>query len=130
MRHVLAECETALEWVSPDEALDKHAQQQIRLPPPTWLSLFRMSKFKQLNSLAGHLSAHSGALAINLPFHVPGEQIAMALPGDQEYGFTEFGTRNAGVKNRFTIRPDGNYLFELPGEASIDAMNWRSRSSL
>ncbi len=44
------------QWVSPRQALDQHARGEIDLAPPTWVSLYQLSRFKTAGDALAHFS--------------------------------------------------------------------------
>ncbi len=44
------------QWVNPNEALAQHAKGEIDLAPPTWVSLYQLTKFDRANDAINHLS--------------------------------------------------------------------------
>ena len=46
-----------LQWINPGEALERHAKGEIDLAPPTWISLYQLSKFDTADQAVKALSA-------------------------------------------------------------------------
>ena len=45
------------QWINPGEALERHAKGEIDLAPPTWISLYQLSKFDTADQAVKALSA-------------------------------------------------------------------------
>jgi 8-oxo-dGTP pyrophosphatase MutT (NUDIX family) len=45
------------QWINPGEALARHAKGEIDLAPPTWISLYQISKFETAAAAVDHLAA-------------------------------------------------------------------------
>jgi 8-oxo-dGTP pyrophosphatase MutT (NUDIX family) len=74
----------ALEWFAPEEALRRHEQREIRLPPPTWTMIKRLSL---LPSLGGAIEWARAVTIVRVQpnlIHVDGRKV-LTLPGDPEH---------------------------------------------
>lgn len=75
---------TALSWLTPDEAITQAERGEIMLPPPTWTTLKRMRRHRQLDDLFAW--ARSVAIPRVQPrFHKDEHGAMLMLPGDPAY---------------------------------------------
>lgn len=75
---------TALEWLTPREAIDRCERGDIMLPPPTWTTLKRMQRHRTLDDL------FAWASRVAIPRVQPrllrdAERTMLTLPGDATY---------------------------------------------
>ncbi len=82
-------------WMSPEEALDAHAEQELFLPPPTWYVLREMSAFPRLEELVAFARA-GRELTPTQPHMLPDAgKMVLALPGDAVHPATPKGRERA-----------------------------------
>jgi 8-oxo-dGTP pyrophosphatase MutT (NUDIX family) len=75
---------TALEWLTPDQAIARCRAGDIQLPPPTWTTLRRLERF---GTLAAAIDwAKTTPIARVMPGFIRGEAgTVLTLPGDPSY---------------------------------------------
>lgn len=75
---------TALVWLSPTDAIDRCRRGDIMLPPPTWTTLKRFSRFASIP--AAFAWAHAARIVTIQPALIRDEhQTMLTLPGDPTY---------------------------------------------
>jgi 8-oxo-dGTP pyrophosphatase MutT (NUDIX family) len=75
---------TALEWLTPGEAIARGSGGEIMLPPPTWTTLKRLAKFASIDE-AWHWAATTPIVRVQPVFVREGETTTLMLPGDAAY---------------------------------------------
>lgn len=75
---------TALAWLTPDEAIAKCRASEIMLPPPTWITLKRMSGFSRVAELLTWAAAVPIVRVQPMLFREP-DRMMLTLPGDPTF---------------------------------------------
>lgn len=76
---------TELRWMRPADALAAYDAGEIQLAPPTWTTLWRLTKHASVGDALGALAAR--AVPCNLPRPRAGQgSLKLVLPGHPEYG--------------------------------------------
>jgi 8-oxo-dGTP pyrophosphatase MutT (NUDIX family) len=75
---------TALEWVTPADAVARAEQGAILLPPPTWTTLKRLARFPSVDD-AWRWAATTPIVRIQPGFSREGGVTTLTLPGDPTY---------------------------------------------
>ena len=75
---------TALEWLAPEEAITRALRRDIHLPPPTWSTLERLSRFASIDQ-AWQWASTTPIVRIQPGFVRDGETTTLFLPGDPSY---------------------------------------------
>ena len=79
---------TALEWLRPEEAVARGARGEILLPPPTWTTLKRLSRFTTVDQ-AWQWASTTPIVRIEPGFSRDGGVTTLMLPGDPTYPLPE-----------------------------------------
>ncbi|MGE3275985.1 MAG: NUDIX domain-containing protein [Vicinamibacterales bacterium] len=75
---------TALEWVTPDQAIARCRAGEIQLPPPTWTTLRRLGRFTTLDAVLEW--ARTAPIVRVMPGFIRGDAgTVLTLPGDPTY---------------------------------------------
>jgi 8-oxo-dGTP pyrophosphatase MutT (NUDIX family) len=74
----------SLRYFSPEEALELHARGEIGLPPPTWVTLFELSRFGSVSEAIETVAARAPVRYLPRPVEVEGGVISL-YPGDAAY---------------------------------------------
>jgi 8-oxo-dGTP pyrophosphatase MutT (NUDIX family) len=72
---------TALEWLSPVDALARADRRELMLPPPTWTTLNQLSRFSSIDA-AWHWASTTPMVRIQPGFVRDGDVSTLTLPGD------------------------------------------------
>lgn len=75
---------TALEWLTPQQALARCEQGEIMLPPPTWTVLSQLRRFTSVDQ-AWHWAATTPMVRVQPRFVRGDDATLIMLPGDPEY---------------------------------------------
>jgi len=101
-------------WINPAEALALHARGEIDLVPPTWVSLYHLSKFKTTDEACRELSNQQPRRYMtHLSKRADGVRVAM-WTGDAGYEAWDADTN--GATHRLTMQ-EGGFIFEHSAEA-------------
>jgi len=96
-------------WINPKEALEQHAQGQIDLVPPTWVSLYQLSKFSSTEEACAALDAQSQRRYVtHLSKREDGVRVAM---WDGDAGYEAWDADQHGETHRLTMQK-GGFVFE------------------
>ncbi len=72
---------TALEWLSPNEAIAKFERRELLLPPPTWTSIRQLAKRSSIDDVMAW--ARSRKIVRVMPGFIKNEkEFVLTLPGD------------------------------------------------
>ena len=74
----------SLRYLSPRGALDLHAQGEIGLPPPTWVTLHELARFETVGAALAAIAASEAPRFAPRPVEVEGGVISL-YPGDAAY---------------------------------------------
>jgi recombination protein RecT len=75
---------TALDWLAPGEAIARASRRQIKLPPPTWLTLARLATFASIDEAWAWASV-TPIVRIQPGFVTHGDATTFMVPGDPAY---------------------------------------------
>ena len=75
---------TALDWLTPREALARSARGEIKLPPPTWTTLTRLARFASIDD-AWQWASGTPIVRVQPVFARHDGTAAVMLPGDPAY---------------------------------------------
>ena len=100
-------------WINPRDALALHARGEIDLVPPTWVSLYHLSKFSTTDEACAELGAQQPRRYMtHLSKREDGVRVAM-WTGDAGYDTWDADTR--GATHRLTMQ-QGGFIFEHSAE--------------
>lgn len=92
-------------WISPSEALQRHACEEIDLAPPTWVTLYHLSKYSSSEETVDHFSRLTPRYyETHLAKNRAGTRIAM-WEGDA--GYNDFDADAEGDTHRLVMEPAG-----------------------
>ena len=94
-------------WISPTEALERHRREEIDLAPPTWVTLYHLSRFDSTSSAIAHFSSTAVQpryYETHLAKDHAGTRIAM-WEGDA--GYSDFNADASGETHRLVMEPTG-----------------------
>jgi 8-oxo-dGTP pyrophosphatase MutT (NUDIX family) len=74
----------SLRYYSPEGALEAHARGEIGLPPPTWISLHELTRFRRVDEALEVIATSSTPFLLPRPVEVEGGVISL-YPGDAAY---------------------------------------------
>lgn len=90
-------------WISPAEALERHAREEIDLAPPTWVTLYHLSKYSPSAEAIAHFSKLTPRYyETHLAKSRSGTRIAM-WEGDA--GYLDFDADAQGDTHRLVMEP-------------------------
>lgn len=96
-------------WISPAQALARHAAEEIDLAPPTWITLYHLSRYAPVAELISHFSSQSAKVyATRVAKNEDGHRVAM-WAGDAGYEGWDAATQ--GERHRLIMSP-GGFVFE------------------
>ena len=96
-------------WLSPAEALERHAAGEIDLAPPTWITLYQLSLYDSSGAILQRLSAADPKVyATRIGKQADGHRVAM-WAGDA--GYDTGDATVSGARHRLVMRP-GGFVFE------------------
>lgn len=96
-------------WLAPAAALDQHAAGTIDLAPPTWITLYQLSRQRDVRSALERLRRRPARYyATRLAKRGDGIRVAM-WHGDAGYAGADADT--AGPRHRLVLQP-GGFVFE------------------
>ncbi len=98
-------------WISPGEAISKHREGEIDLAPPTWVTLFHLSKFSPAAAVVDHFRARD-ARVYETHVGVRSDGVRVAIwAGDA--GYESADADAPGTRHRLSMARDG-FEFEHP----------------
>jgi 8-oxo-dGTP pyrophosphatase MutT (NUDIX family) len=93
------------QWIGPRDALQQHAEGQIDLAPPTWVSLYQLSQFSAASDALGKLaSLEPRYYQTRIGQDIEGTRIAM-WKGDA--GYEDWDAGIGGETHRLVMRTGG-----------------------
>ncbi len=96
-------------WIKPGQALARHAAGEIDLAPPTWVTLYHLSRYAPASRLLTHLaSTPVKTYSTHVAKRSDGVRVAM-WHGDA--GYEAWDADIAGERHRLAMTPDG-FVFE------------------
>ena len=97
------------QWITPAGALAKHAEGEIDLVPPTWVTLYHLSRYQPVDTLLERLGARDARFyetrAVN---RSDGVRVAL-WSGDA--GYEDWDADRAGPRHRL-VMPEHGFTFE------------------
>jgi 8-oxo-dGTP pyrophosphatase MutT (NUDIX family) len=97
------------QWLSPAMALSRHAAGEIDLAPPTWVTLYQLSRYPTMDRLLSHLRA-AGPRYYETRLAKRNDGIRVAMwRGDA--GYEGWDADAAGERHRLVMSP-GGFVFE------------------
>ncbi len=92
-------------WITPGEALQRHAHEEIDLAPPTWVTLYHLSKYTQSTEAIEHFSQLAPRYyETHLAKNSTGTRIAM---WDGDAGYEDYDADAEGATHRLVMNPSG-----------------------
>ena len=92
-------------WITPAAALERHAREEIDLAPPTWVTLYHLSKYSPSAKAIDHFSSLTPRYyETHLAKNRSGTRIAM-WEGDA--GYAAFDADAQGNTHRLVMEPSG-----------------------
>ena len=97
------------QWISPGSALKQHAQGEIDLAPPTWVSLYHLSRFDSVDQALDTLSNQDPRYyQTRVVEDHDGSRVAL-WHGDA--GYPQWNPATSGARHRLTMKK-GGFEFE------------------
>ncbi|MBV1904901.1 MAG: NUDIX hydrolase [Pseudomonadales bacterium] len=96
-------------WISPEAALAQHAAGDIDLAPPTWITLYHLSRYAPSSSIIDHFKTNPEKIYVTTPAkRADGARVAM-WQGDA--GYESADADMEGDRHRLIMLKDG-FVFE------------------
>lgn len=96
-------------WISPAAALAQHAKGDIDLVPPTWVSLYQLTRFKTVaEALAAIAQQETRRYVTHLSKRSDGVRVAI---WDGDDGYESWDADSVGETHRLTMA-EGGFVFE------------------
>jgi 8-oxo-dGTP pyrophosphatase MutT (NUDIX family) len=97
------------QWISPLEALEQHAKGEIDLAPPTWVSLYHLSKFDNIDQAIKRFTGQPPRYyQTRVVKDNDGSRVAL---WDGDAGYPEWDAGTSGARHRLTMSKAG-FKFE------------------
>ena len=97
------------DWVNPAAALERHAAGEIDLAPPTWVTLYQLSRYPSVGEILARLAAEDARVyETHLGKLADGTRVAM-WQGDA--GYEDWDATVEGERHRLVMTP-GGFRFE------------------
>ena len=97
------------QWISPAAALERHAAGEIDLVPPTWVTLYHLSRYATVDGMLERFrSADATVYETHIGKRADGVRVAM-WRGDAGY---ESGDANADGPRHRLVMAEGGFAFE------------------
>jgi len=97
------------QWISPLEALEQHAKGEIDLAPPTWVSLYHLSKFDNIDQAIKRFNGQPPRYyQTRVVKDNDGSRVAL---WDGDAGYPEWDAGTSGARHRLTMSKAG-FKFE------------------
>ena len=97
------------QWLSPAQALARHAEGEIDLAPPTWITLYQLSRYGSTAEILEKLQAMETRIyETRIGQNTEGVRVAM-WAGDA--GYEQGDGTIAGERHRLVMKP-GGFVFE------------------
>lgn len=97
------------QWISPLEALAQHAKGEIDLAPPTWVSLYQLSKFDNIDQAIKRFTGQPPRYyQTRVVKDNDGSRVAL---WDGDAGYPEWDAGTSGARHRLTMSKAG-FKFE------------------
>ncbi|MDE0693341.1 MAG: NUDIX hydrolase [Gammaproteobacteria bacterium] len=96
-------------WIRPGDALAKHAEGEIDLVPPTWVTLYHLSQRQSVAAVLGHFAGREARVyQTRVVKRADGVRVAM-WTGDA--GYDDWNADLSGPRHRLNM-PAGGFSFE------------------
>lgn len=96
-------------WISPAAALQRHAAGEIDLVPPTWVTLYHLSRYQPVGAILSHFRGNEAKVyATRVAKNAAGHRVAM-WHGDA--GYEPWDADAEGHRHRLIMAADG-FTFE------------------
>ena len=96
-------------WINPTAALARHAAGEIDLVPPTWVTLYHLSRYKPVDAILSHFRGNEAKVySTRVAKNVDGHRVAM-WHGDA--GYEPWDADAQGHRHRLIMAADG-FTFE------------------
>ena len=96
-------------WIRPAAALERHAAGEIDLVPPTWVTLYHLSRYAPADNIIDHFSANEAKVySTRVAKNEAGHRVAM-WHGDA--GYEGWNADTSGERHRLVMSPEG-FVFE------------------
>ncbi|MDA0273561.1 MAG: NUDIX hydrolase, partial [Proteobacteria bacterium] len=100
------------QWINPSEALQQHAKGEIDLAPPTWVSLYHLSRFDTIDQALNKLKEQPPRYyQTRVVKDLDGSRVAL---WDGDAGYPEWDAATSGARHRLTMSEAG---FEFEHDA-------------
>jgi 8-oxo-dGTP pyrophosphatase MutT (NUDIX family) len=97
------------QWISPLEGLEQHAKGEIDLAPPTWVSLYHLSKFDNIDQAIKRFTGQPPRYyQTRVVKDNDGSRVAL---WDGDAGYPEWDAGTSGARHRLTMSKAG-FKFE------------------
>lgn len=97
------------QWVTPADALAKHVNGEIDLVPPTWVTLYHLSRYRPVDALLAHFRAREARYyETRAVKRSDGVRVAL-WAGDA--GYEDWDADKAGPRHRL-VMPEHGFTFE------------------
>ena len=101
------------DWLNPAVALERHGAGEIDLAPPTWVTLYHLSRYSPSSELLAHLADRTpGVYETHVVERKDGVRVAL-WKGDS--GYEAWDADLPGDRHRLILSKDG-FVFEHPPE--------------
>ena len=101
-------------WVRPAAALQRHAAGEIDIVPPTWVTLYHLSRYQPSEAVLEHFRCSAAKVyATRIAKAEDGNRVAM-WQGDA--GYEEWDANASGGRHRLVMKKDG-FVFENTTES-------------
>ncbi len=96
-------------WINPGDALVRHRKGEIDLVPPTWVTLYHLSRYAPSSTIVEHFRANQPKFySTRVAKNAEGVRVAM-WHGDA--GYETLDALTPGPRHRLVMAPDG-FVFE------------------
>ena len=97
------------QWITPAGALDRHAKGEIDLVPPTWVTLYHLSRYQPVDALLARLSGREARFyETRAVKRSDGVRVAL-WAGDA--GYEDWDADKDGPRHRL-VMPEAGFTFE------------------
>ena len=96
-------------WIRPVDALQRHSAGEIDIVPPTWVTLYQLSRYEPSATLLEHFrDSEAKVYSTRIAQAANGVRVAM-WQGDA--GYEEWDADASGARHRLVLQKDG-FVFE------------------
>lgn len=101
-------------WINPGDALERHGKGEIDLVPPTWVTLYHLSRYSPSSAIVEHFRANEPKFySTRVAKNADGLRVAM-WHGDA--GYESLDAVTPGPRHRLVMASDG-FVFENDTES-------------